>query len=278
MMRFTGVFATFLFVFLISFTLACGNGNKTASTPTTTVPTTPAPTSGGTSGTGGTGSPATAPDNFFAVMYQFAGRYTIDSGSVSVDATANNGAGTLQFDGGVANVEYQLQFCGWGSHFSSCTNLTAFTPTANAQPESVTFTMPKGNWSGFFQVWTASVGSYANDDIGQRSGLNFSAAMLPASSISGGTGMPVGSDNGSGTFVINGTTAQLKVTGAKPNQAYSFEWCAVDASPCTVLSSVTSDASGNINTTLDASKWGLPGLFALSDASGLEFVTGFRVQ
>ncbi len=281
MLRLSRFITTLSVVSLATFALSCGTG-AAKSSPTPTAPTsTGAGTNGnggGGAGSAGSGSPSTAPDNFFAVMYQFAGRYTIDSGSVAVDTSANNGAGTLLFNGGVANVAYKLQFCGWGSHFSACSDLVTFTPTANGQNESVAFTIPKGAWSGFFQIWTQSSGSYANDDIGQRSGLNFSAAMLPASSVTGGTGMMNGSDTGSGTLVINGTQAQLRIRGAKANQTYSLGSCSLDATPCNVLTSVKSDASGNINATLDASKWGLPGLFALSDASGLEFVSGFRVQ
>ncbi len=100
------------------------------------------------------------PDNYSAHLFQAAGRYTVERGTITVDTSNNLGVGILHMTGGAPGFSYTLQFCPYPSQLIQCNDLATF--TANAQSDNtVSFTMPKGTWSGVFQVNEEASGEFA---------------------------------------------------------------------------------------------------------------------
>jgi hypothetical protein len=54
--------------------------------------------------------------------------------------------------------------------------------------------------------------------------------------------------------------------------------CSLSLGPCDTLGNVTTDARGNANADVGAVQATGLNVFRLSDASGVQFVTAFRVQ
>jgi hypothetical protein len=179
---------------------------------------------------------------------------------------------------GFSNAE--LQFCPSGVN-GNCINVVAVSTNANGTA-TVNFMFPeKGTFAGDWNIVTSNCSSgcqIAASSTGD-SGVNFTAAMLPASTISGGIGQATGSAAGSGTISVNNTTAHLTLSGTTPSHTFNVAVCAApQQSNCATLSSVTTDASGNASAdvgTVQPFGWSV---FEVSDGSGVEFISAFRVQ
>jgi len=144
-------------------------------------------------------------------------------------------------------------------------------------PPTITFTVPKGNWAGAFQIVALGTQDDASS-IGNVPELNFRAAMLAAATLTGGTDTAVVAETGVGTIETTGFTTTIKISGAKPTNSYKVQFCTLN-NICNDLGTTTSNGSGDISASVDTrTQSGIIGTFALSDDAGFEYVAGFRVQ
>lgn len=179
--------ALFVFIGILTFTVACGSGSKTTPSATTPAASNP-PASSSQPPTPPAPSPNPAPvptsDSYLATISSTTGTNPTSNGTVTID-TATNGAGTLQITGlAVSNGE--LQFCPGGVN-STCTNIAPVTTDAGGNA-TVNFTFPeKGTFSGVWQIVMSDCSSgcqIAASSTGDT-GANFMSAELPAGNISG---------------------------------------------------------------------------------------------
>jgi hypothetical protein len=228
-----------------------------------------------------TPSRSAAPDAYLATVFVNAGMFQLESGQVTVDNTANNGAGNLQLTnvGSAVSSSLVLQFCVPPSPafgFAGCFDVTSFTTDAKGNA-SVSFSFPrKGTFTGIFQL-LSNGGEIAVTATG-TTGTNFRSALLPAASITGGIGQTTGAATGSGSVVVTGTTAHMTLSSTTPNHAFDTAVCVALSGPCTGLATVTTDAQGNASADIGSVQPGGWSLFSVSDSAGVEFVSAFRVQ
>ncbi len=169
-----------------------------------------------------------------------------------------------------------LQFCPYPQNFSNCMNVTSV--TSNAQGAvNANFTFPaKGTFSGAFQIVDAN--GVQSEAAGNGStGVSFKSALLPAATVTGGINQTTGNSPGFGSAVVTGTTAHITLTGALPNHTFNTALCSLSVGPCDTLGNITTDAQGNAKADVTVHVTSL-NVFSLSDASGVQFVTAFRVQ
>ncbi len=213
--------------------------------------------------------------------------FVVNSGTVTVDTTSNGGAGTLKLQLGSpvppSGTPLTLLFCPYPTNYQNiafnyqnCQVLLNFSSSAQST-YSESFSMPKGTWAGVFQVIENGV-VFATGGMSTTSpGAGFQSAMLPAASVTGGIGMTVGPDTGSGSMSTNATTLQINIAGALPSHPYNVQLCPIQGGSCTTIGSLTSDASGNVAGSLPTGNFPIfSGEVALSDSSGVEFISAFR--
>lgn len=265
-----------LFAGLILFLAGCGSvSNNMRPTPTPTPMPSPSPSP--------VPSPSPAPataDMFLASWINAISRDPGPDGTITVDFTANNGAGSTQINGlpGGGNSNFVLQFCPYPQNFSNCTNITPFMTDAN-NTANVNFTFPlKGTFSGAFAIIDTSGFQDQASGTG-KAGINFKSALLPAATITGGINQTTGNSPGFGSAMVTNSTAHITLTGALANHAFNTALCGVSTqSPCVPLANITTNAQGNASADVGAVPLEAGSIFRVSDASGVQFVTAFRVQ
>jgi len=226
-------------------------------------------------------SPTPAPaDAFLASWLNNVGRNAGPVGTITLDTTANNGAGSTQGNGLPAggNSNFILQFCPYPQNFSNCVNVMAFT-TNSTNTANQNFTFPlKGTFSGAFQILDTT--GFADQVSGTgTTGIDFKSALLPAATITGGIGQTTGNSPGFGSVIVTNSTAHITLTGAFPNHTFNTAMCGVATQfPCTTLSNITTNAQGNASADVGSVPLAGGTIFRVSDASGVQFVTAFRVQ
>lgn len=278
---FTGLLL-FLSAGLLLFLSGCGsvsNNMQPTPTPTPTPMPSPSPVPSPTPVPSPSPTPAAA-DVFLSSWINNISRDPGPFGTITVDSTANNGAGITQVNGlpGGGNSTFVLQFCPYPQNFTNCTNITPFTTDAS-NTANINFTFPlKGTFSGAFQVLDTS--GFPDQLTGTgTTGINFKSALLPAATITGGIGQTTGNSPGFGSVVVTNSTAHITLTGAIPNHTFSTALCFVATqSPCTTLANVTTNAQGNASADVGTVPLRVGSIFRVSDASGVQFVTAFRVQ
>lgn len=265
-----------LFAGLILFLAGCGSvSSNMGPTPTPTPMPSPSPTPVPSP------SPAPAPaDMFLASWINAISRNPGPDGTITVDSTANNGAGSTQINGlpGGGNSSFVLQFCPYPQNFSNCTNITPFMTDAN-NTANVNFTFPlKGTFSGAFTIIDTS--GFPDESTGTgNAGINFKSALLPASTITGGINQTTGNSPGFGSAVVTNSTAHITLTGALPNHTFNTALCFVATQqPCMTLSNIVTNGQGNASADVGSVPLVVGTIFRVSDASGVQFVTAFRVQ
>ncbi|HZQ91676.1 MAG TPA: hypothetical protein VFA60_07795 [Terriglobales bacterium] len=245
----------------------CGSSNSVSSTPPPTR-TTPSPTP--------TPNPSTAPEAFFATLFNSVGAVRTPAGQVTVDAAANHGAGNVQLTNGVALTTTQvLQFCPFAGAFGDCITIPV-TPA----PAGSNFQFPStGSFAGIFHVIEGGQETFVGA-MGGTAGVSFRAALLPASSITFGIGQIVGAAPiSSGSVSITGQTMQVIIDGTTPNQTFGVSICSILGTiNCQTLGSVTSNATGSVSGNVTSVPSGFAGVVLISDSAGPEFISGFRVQ
>jgi hypothetical protein len=201
-------------------------------------------------------------------------------GTITVDSTANNGAGSTQVNGlpGGGNSTFVLQFCPYPQNFSNCINITSFTTNAS-NTANVNFTFPmKGTFSGAFTIVDAS--GFPDQSTGTgAAGVSFKSALLPASTITGGINQTTGNSPGFGSVAVTNSIAHIILTSALPNHTFTTAMCDVSTqTSCMALASITTNAQGNASADVGTVPLQAGSIFRVSDASGVQFVTAFRVQ
>lgn len=283
-------------ILLALLSLNCGGGSSKTSTSSTAPGSSSPPSSSspgvgsgdGSSSTGGGSSSGTGipvSDNYMATVFAVRSDGSTGSnssptppalGAVVVDATANDGKGTLQIGGGVANSSYALYFCGAGapSATGDCFQITSYATDASGSanlsfqiPASAAGTLGSsgGRFSGAFFVFKDGVPQFGGGENTSVSGASFRASMLP-----------VADTNGSGTVLVTGQTAHFTVTGAKPNASFQTIECAVGGG-CDAITLLTTDDKGNGTVDLTLPVHAVVSYFRLQGA-GTGYQSAFRVQ
>jgi hypothetical protein len=200
------------------------------------------------------------------------------AGTITLDTGANNGSGNSQLTGLPPNSTLFLQFCPYPQSFTGCSTVTSFTSDATGAANFGFIFPMKGTFSGVFQITDGS-GNQDAATATASSGVNFKSALLPAATITGGIQQTTGNSPGSGTAVVTGTTAHITLTGAFPNHTFSTAVCSVFLqTPCAALANITTNAQGNASADVGSVQPAGWSVFRVSDASGVQFVTAFRVQ
>ena len=239
----------------------------------------PSPSPGGSPSPSPTPSPGpSAPDSYLAQIFVSVGKNPVSQGQITVDSSANNGAGNLQLNNVGANLNLILQLCPYPQAFANCMNVTALTTDANGNA-NLNFQFPqKGAFAGEFQLVDMTGTQFAGAGTGSA-GLNFRSALLPAATITGGIAQPTGIAPGIGAITVTGTTAHVVLTGTNPNATFNVAVCSIfPQTPCAPLANVTTDMHGNASMDVGTVQTAGSNIFRLSDAAGAEFVSGFRVQ
>jgi hypothetical protein len=270
--------ALILFTGLLLFLAGCGSvSNNMQPSPTSTPMPSPSPVPSPTPVPSPSPTTTAASDAFLSTWFFTVGRNPAPEGTITVDTTANNGAGNFQAHTAANNSTFILQFCPYPQGFMNCINVTPIT-TGTTDFANVNFTFPvKGTFSGAFQVVDAN-GTQSEAAGNGSTGISFKSALLPAASVTGGINQTTGNSPGFGSAAVTGTTAHITLTGALPNHTFNTALCSLSLGPCDTLGNITTNAQGNANA--DVGKVNVTGLnvFRVSDASGVQFVTAFRVQ
>ena len=267
-----------LFLAFLTLSVGCGSvSNSPSPTPTPTPVASPTPSP--------TPTQSATSDSYLSTVFLEQGRVSTSVGTITLDTTANNGAGNIQFKGiGATNQMLILQFCAYPQtdlSLQSCTNITSLTTNANGDG-SATFTLAqKGTLSGQFQLAQTNGAQLAVTGT-DTTGTSFHSALLPAGTITGGIQQTTGHAPGSGIIIMNGADATIALNGTTPNHAFTTAVCSLflnaPAPPCIPLANITTDVNGNATADIGAVQRDGFSIFRVSDADGVEFVTAFRVQ
>ena len=191
-----------------------------------------------------------------------------------MDATANNGQGTVNFALGPsgANAVFTVKFCPYGGNGQNCFDNGTVQADANGGGSSHFTFSRQGTFAGTFFLTQNGTNILNTGMDPSSSGVSFEAALLPFKSITGsGFGGP-----GTGTVVASGGTMTFTLTGALANHTYSAGGCS--GSVCGNLTLIT-DANGNGKVAAPLSQIATAfGGFGISDSSGIAFHEGFIVQ
>ncbi|HET9183661.1 MAG TPA: hypothetical protein VFP59_16125 [Candidatus Angelobacter sp.] len=178
------------------------------------------------------------------------------------------------------NSSFTLQFCPYPQSFANCIDVAPITAGASASV-NVNFTFPaKGTFSGAFQI-VDSAGDQTELASTGTTGTSFKSALLPAATVTGGIGQTTGNSPGSGSAAVHGKTPHITLTGAFPNHTFNVALCSLfPQNPCQTLGNITTNALGNASADVGTAPPPDTGfnVFRLSDSSGVQFVTAFRVE
>ena len=249
----------------------------------------PSGTTAGTTSVPGGGSPnpggmAGGADSFMATIFAINPDGSTPSpvppplGSVVVDATANDGRGTLQVTGGTPNSSYDLDFClAVGPSLnatSACVRVTTYT-TDNSGAAQVSFQIgasaaaslgiSNGFFSGAFIIFKQGIAQFGSGEHTGVSGTSLRASLLPAVDTSG-----------VGTVSVSGQVVHFAVTGAKPSAGFQAMDCGVGAG-CGPTTTFTADAQGNGSVDLPLPPRAAVSFYRVVGAD-TSYQSGFRVQ
>jgi hypothetical protein len=278
---FVRTIALILFAGLMLLFAGCGsvsNNMHPTPTPTPTPMPSPSPVPSPTPLPSPSPTPAATSDAFLSTWFFTVGRNPAPQGNITVDTAANDGTGNVQANMAANNSTFILQFCPYPQGFTNCVNVTPIT-TGATNFANVNFTFPmKGTFSGAFQMVDAN-GNQSEATATGSTGISFKSALLPAASVTGGINQVTGNSPGVGSAMISGTTAHVTLTGALPNHTFSTAVCSLFLqTACATLSNITTNSQGNASAnvgTVQPAGWSI---FRVSDTSGVQFVTAFRVQ
>ena len=281
-----------LCAFFVAATLGACGGSSYQSSSTPAPPATPPSTSAPAPAPSPTPSPtptaSSTPDNFQASVWFVPGRTNAVAGMLTLNATSNNGSGTVQFNRptSLPNSNFTIYF----SHFSSPSTkdkfqVGTFSTDANGSANP-TFQFPsKGNFAGIFGIFLqtssgedAYFGTGPNPVDPAYSGLTYSVPLLPASSISGGVAASTGTAAGAGRVSVTAKAGQVSLAGAQAAHSFTVAVCGQGMQNCVTLGTLATDAQGNASGSFSMTGTGIGGNFVLSDTAGAEYISGFHVQ
>lgn len=219
------------------------------------------------------------------------------SGQITVDATADDGSGTLRLSNAATSASYKLEFCPYPSPRPSpqqdqCTPVTEFN-SDSAGKAKVDFHFPKdGVWAGIFVVVRDGTAEFVSGFNLPGTGTQYLSALKQASSITSGTGgiNPGGDGLKSGSVTVNDSTAHVELQNAITDVTYTVTFCLNGGgSSCYQIGTLSTDSTGSGSTDIDLLQAlgalpGLSGIFRLNrseplpnggDAGGVQFMTAF---
>ena len=214
----------------------------------------------------------------------------VDVGQLTMNATANDGSGTLTAHNLDTSQTYTLKFCPQSG--SSCIGLGSFTTNASGSA-SFTFKFPQpGTWAGTFEGTGRSVMFADGLFGGPTGGTGLQAPLFPVQSVTTGLAVVAGSGAklgneplASGNLNITNGAVTATVKGAAPNTAYSYIYVNGYAayggsSDFAASGALTTDANGNGTENFGEvfNNNAFSFLSLLTDNNGAEYVAGFRVQ
>src|SRR6266851_1574146 len=124
-------------------------------------------------------------DAFLSTWFFTVGRNIDPQGTITLDTSANNGAGNLEATMSANNSAFMVQFCPYPQGFANCTTVASVTTSASAFV-NINFTFPeKGTFSGAFQIVDGN-GTQSEITATCTIGTSFKSALLPAATITGG--------------------------------------------------------------------------------------------
>jgi hypothetical protein len=264
----------------LTLTIGCGSVSNNNPTPTPTPIASPTPTPVASPTPTPVASPTPTADALVAAMVEEEGRFAVQVGTLTLDTTANNGAGTLAMTGSTEiSTAVVLQFCQFpvSTTAPSCLNLASFTTDAKGAG-TVNFTFPQpGTFAGLFQLSDALSGAFAAS--GPAIATNaFNSPLLPAGTVTSGIGTVTGHAPGSGRVTFTFPTAHITLSGTTPNHTFTTAACGLSTTGCTPLANITTDAQGNASADVGQPQPGGITNFTVSDADGVEFISAFRVN
>ncbi len=269
----------FLSCAVVTFTTGCGSGKTTMTNQPVPGASQPAPAPAGGSGTA-----------------QFTESMLANDGSARVAGQVvinQNGTGTANVSGALANTSYNLQFCPFADMNGTCNTLTTAT-SSMAGAVSASFTVPgHGGFTGIFQLASGSMVGFVSAFNVPANGSTLQAALVRASTVTNGFGVLTQNGLGVGfdpltsglVNVSNGDTAHVQLQGAVANASYDVTFCRNGGgSSCFGIGGINTDAAGNGTADLSLSS-GLgtgtyeAGAFVISSGKppAIEFVSGFTV-
>ncbi len=249
----------------------CGGTANPAPAPTPKPPSPPAP---------GAPAPATAPTTF-SYNLAYYGRPFFLPGTIVVDATADDGAGTIAVTGLTPASTYNVSFCPYAA---ACIAVAQFTTDAQGNVK-LQFKFPRaGTWSGIFElVNPASNQTIFSGTIAGVGAPKIAAHFVRAAAVTGGLGTYNLGNDPLGWAVItvdsdNNTT--MEVHGAAAGVSYQVVQCVATpgaGADCQPVGALITDSTGfgTAGFALQASD---PSVFIILRNNAAEFASGFLVQ
>lgn len=199
----------------------------------------------------------------------------------------SDGSGTAEFDTGFPQgTTWAFTFCPFPSpDYRGCPAITTVNGDGSQKPISFPFHMAqKGTLAGVFVIENPNYAFYDSGFLFPATGDQYLSPLVRAGTVSGGIGsVVVGSEPlTSGQVTMNNSSAaHIVVQGAQPNITYAVTYCFVtDGSSCFQVGSLSTDASGNGTTDISdsAGSQTFEGVYYLSDANGVQYITGFTLK
>jgi hypothetical protein len=201
-------------------------------------------------------------------------------GTLTVDASTNDGRGTLQISGNQPNTTYELRFCSGSDSqpvTASCTSITNCTTDPNGAA-NISFQVPRGattsgNHVGSFYVFSNGNAVYVGGADAAAAGTSFRAALIPQ--------LPQPPPGG-GSVSVSGQTLHVVLSGVPASLNYEVLLCSPTPAGLRCNSfgtnTVGADPQGN-----GAKDFPLPsatfiGSVLVKNQFNQNYETGFRVQ
>jgi hypothetical protein len=248
---------------LLGVLVGCGGGASSAPVAPGSSASAPQP------GTTPTPAPSAASDTYMATLFLAFGNNPAPQGTVAVDATANDGRGTVQVSGASPSSSYELRFCMQGapSPTSNCFHVADYGTDANGTATVNFQVSQKGSFTGAFFVFKDAAAQYSSGVNTFASGTSFHAVLLPVSS----------STSGGGSASASGQAAHVTLNGALPNHNYQAMLCGL-SSGCQTGTALATDAQGNGAADMQLPTLAFAGFFLIKDSAGDQYIAAFRVQ
>ncbi len=194
----------------------------------------------------------------------------------------SNGTGSASFQGVGANTTYSFSFCPFPGPYQGCPAIAVFTTDGSGNATVSFQMMQKGTFAGVFVAETPNNPFFDSGFLFSSNGDQYLSPLVRASAVSGGVGtLVIGSEPlASGQVTMTGSAPHVVVQGAQPNTTYTVTYCLNDGQTCGTAGTLATDASGNGEVDVGPAlnqQW-FEGVYYLSDANGVQYITGFTLQ
>lgn len=187
---------------------------------------------------------------------------TAPAGELDINTDGNS---RITFSGVAPNTQYELTFCPFPSGSAPCQAVAALDSDASGSVSATFQFLQKGTYFGAWDVNDQTgaavlVQSWDYGRVGDRLQSNvYRVADLTSGNPNSGNEGQTGTDPlTSGTVTVTGSGSQsnfplhVVLNGAAPNVTYDVGACTIGGSSgCYDIGPVTTDATGNVDTTLN---------------------------